>query len=67
MKKKITLLKISGLVVFLGATAVLLYILLNYESVPGGIALIALLCALVMYKHVYDIVKMIKKSDTENI
>ena len=66
MKKKVTLLKISGLVVFLGTTAVLLYILLNYDSVPGGIALIALLCALVMYKHVFDIVKVIKKSGAEN-
>jgi len=66
MKNKITLLKASALVVFLGTTVVLLFIILNYDSVPGGIALIALLCALVMYKHVFDIVKVIKNSDTGN-
>jgi len=66
MKNKSALLKISALVVFLGTTVVLLFIVLNYDSVPGGIALIALLCALVMYKHVFDIVKVIKDSDTSN-
>lgn len=66
MKNKSALLKISAFVVFLGTTAVLLFLGLNFDSVPEGIAIIVLLCALVMYKHVYDIIKSSRNVNSSN-
>jgi len=60
------LLKASALVVFLGMTVVFLFLILNFDSVPEGISIIVLLCALVMYKHVYDIVKSLRNVNSSN-
>jgi hypothetical protein len=50
-------LSISALITFLGTTVVFLYVVLNFNEVPLGISIIVLLCAIVMYKQVYNIAK----------
>jgi hypothetical protein len=50
-------LSISALIIFLGTTVVFLYVVLNFKEVPLGISIIVLLCAIVMYKQVYNIAK----------
>ena len=50
-------LSIAALIIFLGTTVVFLYVVLNFNEVPLGINIIVLLCAIVMYKQVYNIAK----------
>ena len=60
MKPRSSLLIASAILIFLGTTAVALFIAFNFDNIPTGVSAIALLCALVMYKHVFDIVKVLE-------
>jgi len=66
MKNKSALLKVSALVVFLGTTAALLFLVLNFDSMSEGIGIIVFVCALVMYKHVFDIIKTLRNPNSSN-
>ena len=66
MNKNYTLRKFSAFVVFMGTTTVLLLLVANYGSVPKGVVVIVFLCALIMYKHVFDIVKSLRDLDNND-